>query len=141
MFRRKRRAVGVDHGRPGAGVVYLAAIMSDRRQHVRVRPTADYDVGAEYTEGIVTVEIQVTDIGVHGMGLLVDPLFADRDVGDVLELRIKLPDFPAFVAPAELRHTTKVAGSKCGMLLTLTDDQSSALRHAVGELQERGQSV
>jgi hypothetical protein len=75
------------------------------------------------------------------MGLLVDPLFANRDVGTVLEMRIKLPDYPAFTAPAELRHTTKVAGSKCGVLLQLTEEQASALRHAVGELQERGQSV
>lgn len=116
--------------------------MKERRQNVRVRPAADYDVRVELVDGMVTVQLSVVDIAIGGMGLLIDQLFADREVGTELRLRIAFPGFPAFETIGDLRHTEKRVGGKCGVQLArLTRDETTALRRSVAELQERGHSA
>ena len=116
--------------------------MKERRQNVRVRPAADYDIQVEYVDGLVAVRLQVMDVAIGGMGLVVDQLFQGSAPGTVLPLRITFPDFPQFLTQAEIRHCALEAGGKCGIrLAALTPDQTTALRAAVAELQERGHSA
>lgn len=116
--------------------------MNERRQNVRVRPAADYDVRVELIDGMVTVQLSVVDIAIGGMGLLIDQLFADREVGAQLKLRIAFPGVPVFETIGDLRHTEKRAGGKCGVQLgQLTQEETTALRRVVAELQERGHSA
>ena len=116
--------------------------MRERRKNVRVRPAADYNVVVEYIDGPVTLPVQVMDLAIGGMGLVVDEFFVDRGIGDKLKLHITFPTFPRFVTDAEVRHSTKKAGGKCGILLSaLSDEETTALRNTVAELQERGHSA
>ena len=116
--------------------------MKERRQNVRVHPAADYDIVVEYVSGLVTVRLQVIDIAIGGMGLLVDELFADAGVGDALPLRITFPGAPKFETSAEIRHSARELGGKCGVALAaLSEEQRTLLHHAVAELQERGHSA
>jgi c-di-GMP-binding flagellar brake protein YcgR len=116
--------------------------MNERRQNVRVRPAADYDIRVDYVDGLVSVRLQVLDLALGGMGLVVDELFAEHAAGESLELRITFPQMAPFTTRAEIRHTSGKAGGVCGIRLgQLTDEQAQALRRAVGELQERGHSA
>ncbi len=116
--------------------------MKERRQNVRVRPAADYDIQVEYIAGLLSVKLQVIDLAIGGMGLVVDELFRSARVGSTLPLRITFPDFPQFETEAVVRHCSIEVGGKCGIQLSsLTDEQTSALRRVVAELQERGHSA
>src|SRR5690606_495993 len=44
--------------------------VNERRQNVRVRPAADYDIQVEYLDGLLTVPLQVMDVAIGGMGLV-----------------------------------------------------------------------
>ncbi len=114
-------------------------MIRERRRNVRVRPSADYDIVVEYLDGLLTVRLAVLDVAIGGMGLVVDDLFAQKGTGDQLELAITFPGSARFVTRAELRHSAKKAGGKCGIsLANLSETETHALRAAVAELQERG---
>lgn len=116
--------------------------MNERRQNLRVRPAADYDIRVDYVDGPVTVRVQVTDVAIGGMGLVVDELFASKGVGSDLPIFVSLPGYPRFETVGVLRHTTGRPGGPCGVQLSrLTDEQAQALQRAVAELQERGLSA
>lgn len=124
------------------GRLGLSSAMNERRQNVRVRPAADYDIRVDYVDGMVSVRLQVLDVALGGMGLVVDELFAHRAAGDELELCVTFPGMAQFTTRAEIRHTSGKPGGVCGIRLgRLTDEQVQALRRAVGELQERGHSA
>jgi hypothetical protein len=116
--------------------------MKERRQNVRVRPAADYDIQVEYVDGLVSVRLAVMDVAIGGMGLVVDELFLGSKPGTLLPLKITFPGFPQFETKGEIRHCSAEPGGKCGIRLgALTAEQTTVLRAAVAELQERGHSA
>lgn len=116
--------------------------MQERRQNVRVRPAADYDVQVDYEDGLVKVQLSVMDVAVGGVGLVVDELFADVAIGSQLRLGVLLPGFDRFETMGSLRHSTGKAGGRCGIHLSqMTEAQQTALSKAVSELLERGHSA
>jgi hypothetical protein len=116
--------------------------MQERRQNVRVRPAADYDIGIDYEDGLVKVQLSVMDVAVGGVGLVVDELFAELKAGATIRLGVSLPNYPHFETSASLRHTQGRPGGRCGIHFSnLTEDQQTALSKAVSELLERGHSA
>lgn len=116
--------------------------MQERRQNVRVRPAADYDIAIDYEDGLVKVQLSVMDVAVGGVGLVVDELFAELKSGATIRLGISLPDYPRFETSASVRHTQGRAGGRCGIHFpNLTEEQQTALSKAVSELLERGHSA
>jgi hypothetical protein len=116
--------------------------MQERRQNVRVRPAADYDVRIDYEDGLVKVQLSVMDVAVGGVGLVVDELFAELKAGAQIRLGVTLPNFPPFETSASLRYSQGKAGGRCGIhFANLTEDQQAALSRTVSELLERGHSA
>jgi hypothetical protein len=116
--------------------------MQERRQNVRVRPTADYPLQVDVGEGLVKVQIQVIDAAVGGVALeLVEPIAA-LPVGSEVRLGVMLPNVPRFQTTGTIRYTQGRVGGRCGVHLNhLTEEQQSALSRAVSELLERGHSA
>ncbi len=116
--------------------------MQERRQNVRVRPAADYDIKIEYEEGLVKVRLSIIDLAVGGIGVLVDELFSGVAPGTPLRLSVTIPDFETFDTDATLRHSTGRPGGRCGFhFAALTPEQQKAWSRSVSELLERGQSA
>jgi hypothetical protein len=116
--------------------------MQERRQNVRVRPAADYDVRIDYEDGLVKVHLSVMDVAVGGVALVVDELFAELATGSPIRLGVTLPGLPRFETTASLRYSQRRAGGRCGVHFSqLTADQQAAMSRAVSELLERGHSV
>lgn len=116
--------------------------MQERRQNVRVRPAADYDVRVDYEDGLVKVHLSVMDVAVGGVGLVVDELFVGLKAGAQIRLGVTLPNYPRFETSASLRYTQSKAGGRCGIHFSnLTEEQQVALSKTVSELLERGHSA
>ncbi len=116
--------------------------MQERRQNVRVRPAADYNIQVDFEDGLVKVELSVLDAAVGGVALVVDELFAGATAGSFLKLGVTLPDHDRFITSARLCYTQGKARGRCGMHFSnLTDAQQSAMGKAVSELLERGHSA
>lgn len=110
---------------------------SERRLHVRVRPTADYDVTVRTTaDGIVWFPLQVVDVSVGGLGLLMAEELAGRELGDSLKLRIEFPGGTVADVTAVIRHRAR---GICGVAFApLPLDVQTRVQEAVAQLLERG---
>lgn len=110
---------------------------SERRLHVRVRPTADYDVTVSMTtDGIVWFPLQVVDVSAGGLGLLMADELSGRKPGDSLKLRIEFPGGSVANVTAVVRHTAR---GTCGVAFdSLPFDVQSRVHEAVAQLLERG---
>jgi hypothetical protein len=116
--------------------------MKERRQNVRVRPTADYAIRIELGSGIVKVQLFVLDVAVGGVAVEISEHLQALAVGGQLRFGVTLPGVPRFETTATLRHTQGRLGGRCGFHFgDLTNAQQSALSKAVSELLERGHSV
>jgi hypothetical protein len=110
----------------------------ERRRHVRVHPTADYDLRVELTLDGITHLLQVVNVGLGGIGLLIEGPVAERKVGDSLRLVIALPSGMRFRADAELQHMSRGKGVCGAKLLGLDEPSATALGRYVSELLVRG---
>ena len=109
----------------------------ERRLHVRVRPTADYDVEVLVLDGIVAEKVGVVDIGVGGLGLLLDTVPKKFVESGRMRLRITLPGHSTFEVDALVRHVSPRWGV-CGVQLDADQESATkALRTVVSELLER----
>jgi hypothetical protein len=116
--------------------------MRERRQNVRVRPTADYAIGIQLGSGIVKVQLFVLDVAVGGVAVEVSEQLLSLQVGSELRLGVTLPGVPRFETTATLRHTQGRLGGRCGFHFDkLSNAEQSALSKAVSELLERGHSA
>jgi len=116
--------------------------VQERRQNVRVRPTADYAIRIDLGGGIVKTQLTLIDAAVGGVALIIDEQFAHLGAGSDLRLGVTLPGVPRFETVAVIRHTQGRAGGRCGVHFDrLTGDQQRALSRAVSELLERGSSA
>jgi hypothetical protein len=108
----------------------------DRRRHVRVRPTADYDVRVEVVEGALFLRVQVVDVSLGGLGILLEPLVDAYQLGAAVELRLGMPGAEPLRVKAIVRHRAR---GVCGMeFQELGEPALAALRRVVAELLERG---
>jgi c-di-GMP-binding flagellar brake protein YcgR len=108
----------------------------DRRRHVRVRPTNDYDIRVEVVEGAVFSRVQVVDLSLGGLGMLIEPPTDGYPLDAPLELRVSTPEAEPVRARAIVRHRAR---GVCGVAFQNLDEAAaSALRRAVSELLERG---
>lgn len=113
--------------------------MHERRQNVRVRPAADYNVGIDYGEGIVREQLAVLDVAVGGVGLMVGEPLLGLPAGAEIRVGVTLPGVPRFVTRGTVRYTQGRLGGRCGVHLDkLTEEQQTALSKTVSELLERG---
>ncbi len=116
--------------------------MQERRQNVRVRPAADYNILIDYEDGLVKVQLQVLDAAVGGMGLVVDQLFADVKAGSLLRFGVTLPGKKRFETTGRLAYTQGRTGGRCGVHFSeLSEEQQLSLSRAISELLERGHSA
>ena len=118
------------------------AMQQQRRKNVRVRPTADYNIGIDYGEGLVKTRLEVIDAAVGGVGLVVSEPIQNIKPGMDIRLGVTLPGVTRFETVASVRYTQGRIGGRCGVHFDkLTKDQQHALSRAVSELLERGFSV
>lgn len=104
---------------------------------MRVRPTADYDVEVWILDGIVAEQVGVVDIGVGGLGLLLDGVPVRILEQGIMRLRIVFSGSDPFEVDATVRHVSPRWGV-CGVQLDPSDEKvAHALQHAVSELLER----
>lgn len=116
--------------------------MQERRQAVRVRPTADYNIGIDHGGGVVKVQVSVLDVAVGGVGLVVDEQLVDLEAGSEIAFGVTLPGQTRFETMGNIRYTQGRVGGRCGVhFYDLTEEQQSALSRAVSELLERGSSA
>jgi len=116
--------------------------MKERRQNVRVRPTADYAIRIELGSGIVKVQLFVLDVAVGGVAVEISEQLLGVPVGGELRLGVTLPGVARFETTATLRHTQARLGGRCGLHFNnLANAQQLALSKAVSELLERGHSA
>jgi hypothetical protein len=116
--------------------------MRERRQNVRVRPTADYAIRIELGSGIVKVELFVLDVAVGGVAVELSEPLLGLSVGSELRLGVTLPGVPRFETTATVRHTHGRLGGRIGLHFDkLANAEQSALSKAVSELLERGHSA
>lgn len=88
-------------------------------------------------EGIVAEKIGVVDIGVGGLGLLLDTVPKRFVEAGVMRLRITLPGHATFEVGATIRHISPRWGV-CGVQIDPDDRPASkALQLTVSELFER----
>ena len=108
----------------------------DRRRHVRVRPSADYDIQAAVCEGTVFTTVQIVDLSLGGIGLLLEPPIDSVAMGGSFELKISTPESSPVRARVVVRHQAR---GVCGAQFeTLSEKASLAIGRAVSELLERG---
>ncbi|HEX7480641.1 MAG TPA: PilZ domain-containing protein [Polyangiales bacterium] len=116
--------------------------MQERRQNVRVRPTAEYGIVIDLGTGLVKTRLAVIDIAVGGVGLEVEEQFVDMPAGTELRVGVTLPGVPRFETVGIIRYTQRRVGGRCGVHFNhLTHDQQAALSRTVSELLERGFSA
>jgi hypothetical protein len=116
--------------------------MQERRQNVRVRPTADYNIGIDLGGGVVKMQLSVLDAAVGGVGLVVDEQLVAHAAGTDLTFGVTLPGVERFETVGSIRYTQGRVGGRCGVhFYKLTEAQQSALSKAVSELLERGHSA
>ena len=110
----------------------------ERRQHVRVRPTADYEVIAHLLAGPIAERLEVVDLSVGGFKLLATPGLDGYSPGDILRFRLETPRNPAVEVDGELRYLSRAYGV-CGIQFREPSEQAQrAVRVAVADLMERG---
>jgi hypothetical protein len=101
-----------------------------------VRPAADYDVRVELVEGAVFSRVEVVDLGLGGLGILIEPPIDRCELGAALELRIGTPEAEPVRVHAVVRHRAR---GVCGVEFQNLDEAPlAALRRVVAELLERG---
>jgi c-di-GMP-binding flagellar brake protein YcgR len=116
--------------------------MQERRQNVRVRPIADYDIGIDFGAGVVKFRLSVVNVAVGGVALVLDEQLKGVSAGDSLRLGVKLPGVPRFETVATVRYAQSIPGGRCGVCFdNLSQEQQNALSRAVSELLERGCAV
>lgn len=116
--------------------------MLGRRKNVRVRPTADYQIGIDFGEGLIKIRLNVLDVAVGGVGLELDETLIKLAPGSEVTLGVTLPGHGRFETVGSLRYTQGRIGGRCGVHFDrLTPPQQAALSRAVSELLERGASV
>lgn len=116
--------------------------MQERRQNVRVRPTADYDIGVDFGTGVVKARISVVNAAVGGVALVLTEQLLGLAVGSAVPLGVTLPGMSRFETVGTIRYTQARAGGRCGVHFDkLTEEQQVALSRAVSELLERGCAV
>lgn len=116
--------------------------MQERRQNVRVRPMADYNIGIEFGSGLVKIQLAVLDAAVGGVAVAVIEQFAELGAGDDISLGVSLPGVPRFSTVGSIRYTEGHVGGRCGIHFNQLDEaQQTALSRAVSELLERGSSA
>ena len=112
----------------------------ERRRFVRARPTSDFDLRVEVSHDGITYVLQVVDVGVGGIGLLLEHPIDKRSVGEELPLTLTLPSELRFTATGRVQHRSEPT-QVCGVELTSLDQgQSGALSRYVGDLLVRGQA-
>jgi hypothetical protein len=116
--------------------------MQERRQNVRVRPIADYDIGIDFGTGVVKVRLSVVNAAVGGVALVLTEQLLGLVVGSPVPLGVTLPGVARFETVGTIRYTQNRAGGRCGVHFDkLTEEQQVALSRAVSELLERGCAV
>ena len=116
--------------------------MQERRKNVRVRPSADYDIGLALLRPPVNIARSVLDVAVGGVGVVVDEVFAGAEIGSRLKISVTLPEQEPFVTQANVRYCAPASGGRSGLHFDqLTAEQQAAFSRAVSELLERGYSV
>jgi hypothetical protein len=116
--------------------------VQERRQNVRVRPTAEYGIGIDFGTGLVKTRLAVIDAAVGGVALEVDEQLVDLSAGSEIHLGVSLPGLPRFETVGTIRYTSRRVAGRCGVHLNhLTHDQQAALSRTVSELLERGFSA
>jgi hypothetical protein len=116
--------------------------MQERRQNVRVRPSADYNIVIDFGTGIVKVRLQVVNLAVGGVALVLTDQLVDLPMGAEVRLGVSLPGVPRFETVGEIRYTQGRVGGRFGVHFNnLTDEQQTALSRATAELLERGYAV
>jgi c-di-GMP-binding flagellar brake protein YcgR len=116
--------------------------MLERRQNVRVRPTADYDIGIDFGTGLVKVRLSVVNVAVGGVALVLNEQIKGVAAGDSLRLGVTLPGMARFETVGTVRYSQGKLGGRCGVYFdNLSKEQQSALSRAVSELLERGCAV
>ena len=110
----------------------------ERRQHVRVRPTAEYEVRANLLAGPISERLEVVDLSVGGAKLLLNAGLEGYSAGSVLRLRVETPRSEPVELDAELRYLSKAYGI-CGLRFKNSSEEARrAIRVAVADLMERG---
>ncbi len=110
----------------------------ERRQYVRVRPTADYEVRAELHTGEITEGMLLVDLSVGGVKLLLSSTIESLPVGGEVMIRLQAPRDPPCEIRAALRYRSVALGT-CGLQFIEPNEAAlRLLRHAVGDLLERG---
>lgn len=110
----------------------------ERRQYVRVRPTADYEIRVEVRTGEIREGMLLVDLSVGGVKLLLSSTIESVPIGGEVELRLQAPRDPPCEIRAALRYRSVALGT-CGLqFLEPSEAALRLLRHAVGDLLERG---
>jgi len=119
-------------------VAWQQKVGQERRQYVRVRPTADYEVRAELRAGEITEGMLVVDLSVGGVKLLLSPAIEAVPIGGEVRIRLRAPRDPPCEVRAALRYRSAALGT-CGLqFVEPSEAVLRLLRHAVGDLLERG---
>lgn len=116
--------------------------MQERRQNVRVHPTADYSIAIDVGTGLVKERVSLVNVAVGGVALMISEHFVDLVVGSEVRLGVSLPGVARFETVGIVRYTQKRVGGRFGVHFDkLTSEQQTALSRAVSELLERGHSA
>jgi PilZ domain len=116
--------------------------MQERRQNVRVRPTADYGIVVDHGSGLVKLRLAVIDLAVGGVAIALEPALVELGAGAELRLGLTLPGVPRIETVGTVRYSQRRVGGRCGVHLNhLSQDEQHALSRAVSELLERGASA
>ena len=117
-------------------------MQKERRQHVRVRPAADYDLGVELEPQGRFKRMVVVDVGVGGLGLYLNESLVEVKVGQTLALIVTFPREGALPFRMQVRHITGGERGVCGMqIMEASDEGLAAFRRYVGEMLDRGLRV
>ena len=110
---------------------------SERRRHVRVKPTPDLPARvALASSGLLREALDVIDLSVGGFAISSSPAIAGKNAGDTFELKLSLG--------AGVEHSVTVISrwrSEAGMGVELVEPDpkvATELQRFIAELLERG---
>lgn len=109
---------------------------SERRRHVRVKPTPDLPARASSGGGLLREAIDVIDLSVGGFALSSSPALAGKKTGDTFDLHLSLGAGPDHVVKVITRWV-----SEAGMGVELVEPPAKVaqeLQRYIAELLERG---
>ncbi len=89
---------------------------SERRESTRIRPPADAQLEIVYTDplnrDLQIITFPVVDIGVGGVGIMVNPLQIPVQLGkDLRDCTLSLPDVGELVFDLTIQNTTEISGA------------------------------